>query len=257
MNINENKKIITSSQNDIFKHVSKLYTAKHRKISGEFVLEGERLVNDAVKNGADISFVVVCESYCGKIPKSDNVYVFAQKLFEALKDTVNSQGILAVAKMNKQNDFNFDNAKTVVYLDSVCDPGNMGTIIRTCDASGIDAVVLSKGCVDVYNPKVVRSTMASIFNVPIISDDDTLKMLKKCDFSLIGTYLGAQKSIYDIDFLKKSVIIIGNEANGISDEVLSLCDEKIIIPMIGKCESLNAAISCGICVYEALRQKQK
>ena len=88
----------------------------------------------------------------------------------------------------------------------------------------------------------------------IINDDNTLLNLKDMGFSVIGTYLGAKKSVYDIDFSKKSVIIIGNEANGISDEVMALCDEKIIIPMVGKIESLNAAISCGICVYEALRQ---
>ncbi len=252
-----NQSIITSTKNEIFKYISKLYAPKHRKVSGEFVLEGERLVNDAVKNGAKISFVVVCESYKGKIPKCDSVYIFADKLFDELKDTVNSQGILAVAKMNKNSDFNFDLLKTVVYLDSVCDPGNMGTIIRTCDAAGVDLVVLSKGCVDIYNPKVVRSTMASIFNVAIADDNNTLNLLKNKGFSLVGTYLGAKKSIYDVDFSKKSVIIIGNEANGISDEVLNICDQKIIIPMVGKCESLNAAVSCAVCVYEALRQKTK
>ncbi|MBE7037467.1 MAG: RNA methyltransferase [Ruminococcaceae bacterium] len=250
-----NDNIITSTQNEIFKHISKLYLAKHRKVMGEFVLEGERLVNDAHKNNADINFLVVCESYNGKFPEGVKTYTFSNKLFNELKDTVNSQGILAVAKMNKKESFDFESARTIVYLDLVCDPGNMGTIIRTCDAAGVDAVVLSKGCVDIYNPKVVRSTMSSLFNVNIINDDNTLLKLKDMNFSLIGTYLGAKKSVYDIDFSKKSVIIIGNEANGISDEVITLCDEKIIIPMVGKCESLNAAISCGICVYEALRQK--
>lgn len=252
-----NQNVISSTKNEIFRVISKLYTPKYRKQYNQFVLEGERLVNDAFKNGADIDFVVICEEYDGKIPQHDNVYVFDKKLFNELKDTVNSQGILAVAKINKKVDFNFDTSKTVVYLDCVCDPGNMGTIIRTCDAAGVDAIVLSKGCVDIYNPKVVRSTMASIFNVPIIDDDNTLMNLKDEGFSLAGTYLGAEKSIYDIDFSKKCVIIIGNEANGISDEVLSICDQKIIIPMIGKCESLNAAVSCAVCVYEALRQKTK
>ena len=115
--------------------------------------------------------------------------------------------------------------------------------------------MISKTCVDVFNPKVVRATMASIFNVNLIFDDNCLKKLKNDGFCLIGTYLGAKKSIFDIDFLQKCVIIIGNEANGISKEVLDMCTEKVIIPMVGGCESLNAAVSCSVCVYEALRQK--
>jgi len=97
-----NDNIITSTQNEIFKHISKLYLAKHRKVMGEFVLEGERLVNDAHKNNADINFLVVCESYNGKFPEGVKTYTFSNKLFNELKDTVNSQGILAVAKMNKK-----------------------------------------------------------------------------------------------------------------------------------------------------------
>ena len=97
--------------------------------------------------------------------------------------------------------------------------------------------------------------MASIFNVNLIFDDNCLEKLKNDGFCLIGTYLGAKKSIFDIDFLQKCVIIIGNEANGISEKVLDMCTENVIIPMVGGCESLNAAVSCSVCVYEALRQK--
>lgn len=247
--------VITSSQNNIFKHILKLTEAKYRNKFGEFVLEGERLVNDAYGSGAEILFVVLSKGYNGKIPPCDKIYIFDEKLFSQIKNTVNSQGILAVVKIKKDASFDFANSSTVVYLDGVSDPGNMGTIIRTCDAAGVDAVILSKNCVDVFNPKVVRSTMASIFNVKIIFDDDHLEKLKNNGFCLIGTHLSAKKSIFDIDFLKKCVIIIGNEANGISKDVIDMCSEKVIIPMVGKCESLNAAVSCSVCVYEALRQK--
>ena len=247
--------IITSTQNNIFKHIAKLSDAKYRNKFGEFVLEGERLVCDASNLGADISFVVIKDGYSGKIPQCEKIYTFDEKLFSQMKNTVNSQGILAVAKIERNKTADFSAARTVVYLDGVSDPGNMGTIIRTCDAAGADAVVISKTCVDVFNPKVVRSTMASIFNVNLIFDDNCLKKLKDDGFCLIGTYLGAKKSIFDIDFLQKCVIIIGNEANGISKEVLDMCTEKVIIPMVGGCESLNAAVSCSVCVYEALRQK--
>ena len=249
--------IITSAQNNIFKHIAKLGEAKYRNKFGEFVLEGERLVCDAVCLGADISFIVVKNGYSGKIPQCEKVFTFDEKLFSQMKNTVNSQGILAAAKIKRNTEPDFSSAKTVVYLDGVSDPGNMGTIIRTCDAAGVDAVVLSKNCVDVFNPKVVRSTMASIFNVKIIFDENCLETLKNDGFCLIGTHLDAKKSIFDIDFLQKCVIIIGNEANGISKKVLDMCTEKVIIPMVGGCESLNAAVSCSVCVYEALRQKMR
>ena len=238
--------IITSAQNNIFKHIAKLNDAKYRNKFGEFVLEGERLVCDAENLGADISFVVIKDGYDGKIPQCEKIYTFDEKLFSQMKNTVNSQGILAVAKIERNKTADFSTARTVVYLDGVSDPGNMGTIIRTCDAAGVDAVVISKTCVDVFNPKVVRSTMASIFNVNLIFDDNCLEKLKNDGFCLIGTYLGAKKSIFEI---------IGNEANGISEKVLDMCTENVIIPMVGGCESLNAAVSCSVCVYEALRQK--
>ena len=247
--------VIKSTQNSIFKHISKLSDAKYRNKFGQFVLEGERLVFDAYDKNADIDFAVLSEDYTGKALRCAKTYVFDKKLFSQIKNTVNSQGILAVAKMNKNFSHDFSAARTVVYLDGIQDPGNMGTIIRTCDAAGVDAVVISEGCVDVYNPKVVRSTMSSIFSVDVVFGKSNLGQLKNEGFSLIGTHLSAKKSIFDIDFLKKCVIIIGNEANGISNEVLDICDEKVIIPMVGKCESLNAAVSCSVCVYEALRQR--
>ena len=133
----------------------------------------------------------------------------------------------------------------------------MGTIIRTCDACGADGLILSENCVDIYNPKVVRSTMASIFNVNIYFDNSDRIILKKmieCGVNIVSGSLQGDKSVYNVDFKGKSTVVIGNEANGISDEVLRLSTELVKIPIIGKAESLNAAVACAVMAYEHVRQ---
>ena len=144
-------------------------------------------------------------------------------------------------------------------LDDVQDPGNLGTIIRTLDAAGIDSLILSKGCADVYNPKVVRSTMGAIFRVDTKYVDDLkseLLSLKEKGYNVITTSLKTNKYIYDIDFSKKTVIVIGNESNGVSKEIFDISDEMVKIPMLGKTESLNASVAAGVIIYECVRQKR-
>ena len=149
------------------------------------------------------------------------------------------------------------NQDIIVALDDVQDPGNLGTILRTVDSIGLNQILVSKGTADSYNPKVVRSTMGAIFRVKIIECEDlekTLKEVKKQKFKLVVTSLQTEKSLYDIDFNRK-VIVIGNEANGVEQKIQDLADEKIKIPMLGKTESLNASVATGIVLYEYLSQK--
>ena len=145
----------------------------------------------------------------------------------------------------------------LVYLDGIQDPGNLGTIIRTCDASGVGGIVLSPYCADVFNPKVVRSTMASLFNVDMaVCDKEVFDVLKGSGFRVFATSLDESICHYDADFSDKCVIVIGNEANGVRDEILSLSYQNIKIPMVGKAESLNAAVAAGITLYEVFRQRR-
>ena len=142
-------------------------------------------------------------------------------------------------------------------MDDIQDPGNLGTILRTIDSAGLKQIIVSKKSGDVYNPKVVRSTMGAILRVNVIESEnlvETLNLLKKHKYEIVATSLGTNKSIYDINY-KKKAIVIGNEANGVSKKVLDLADEKVIIPMLGKTESLNAAVATGIITYEYVRQK--
>lgn len=250
---------IDSTSNKIIKSTKKLLERNGRKEAEKFIIEGKRLVNDAVSGGADIEFVLVEQGTEISLSKNILTYELSHKAFSALKSTVNSQGVIAVARMPHKADFSpseKDNC-LYIYLDGVSDPGNMGTIIRTADATGADGIVVSASCVDVYNPKVVRSTMASIFNVPIYFDDaerSVLKKMKKSGIMVISGSLSGEKSLYDVNFKQRCVAVIGNEANGITNEVIEQSDILIKIPIIGKAESLNAAVACAVIAYERLRQ---
>ena len=189
------------------------------------------------------------------IAKYNCVYV-TEKVFSGITDVTNPQGILAVIGKNTDiNEIDY-NQNLFLVLDNIQDPGNMGTILRTADSVNLKQIIVAKGTADCYNPKVVRSTMGAIFRVKVIECEDlkkVLKEMKKRKIKVYATDLQTDKSIYDVDY-QKSAIIIGNEANGVSRDILELADEKIKIPMIGKTESLNAAVATGIILYEAIKK---
>ncbi len=169
-------------------------------------------------------------------------------------DTENTQGILAVLEYKERdlvNNINQDD-KFVLILDRIQDPGNMGTIIRTADSAGVDAVILLKGCVDIYNPKVIRSTMGSIFDMNIIhaTQDDAVNFLKSNDFNIVSSYLQTDNYYHETTYDGKIALVIGNEANGINDELIAQSDKLVKIPIYGNAESLNAAISAAVLMYE-------
>jgi len=251
---------IESSSNSIFKQTRKLINRSARKKTGLFIIEGERIVRDAANGKADIEYILVSESF-GEVKRQDfgdvDVYMIKDKLFDELKSTVNSQGILAVAKYIDCDIGEVDyNSGHYLYLDSVSDPGNMGTIIRSADAFGIDAVIISKGCVDIFNPKVLRSTMSGIFNVKIFFDDgQVLYNFSRNGFKIIGTFPSNADDAGKFEYTDKCVIVMGNEANGISEETENLCTHRVTIPMTGNAESLNVSVACGIMLYEAERSR--
>ena len=181
----------------------------------------------------------------------------SSKVFGLLTDVVNPQGMLAVIEKQSSEDKINYNDDIIIVLDGIQDPGNLGTILRTVDSAGLSQIILSKTSVDAYNPKVVRSTMGAIFRVKIIEAEnlvETLKNIKKHKFKVVATSLAGSESIYKKDYDKK-VIVIGNEAKGVSKEILNVSDAKIKIPMLGKTESLNASVATGIIIYEYVRRK--
>lgn len=257
---------ITSKDNEFVKHIKKLKDKKYRDESNEYVIEGIKLVKEAIQEKASIKQIIICEDCenSGVIPKDlmyeiakyECVYV-AKKVFNSLTEVVNPQGIIAIINKNTgENQINYAE-EIIVALDDIQDPGNLGTILRTADSVGLTQILVSKGTADAFNPKVVRSTMGAIFRVKIIECEDlkqTLKELKKHKFEVVVTSLQTEESFYDINYNKK-VIVIGNEANGVKQEIQDMADKKVKIPMLGKTESLNAAVATGIMLYEYVRQK--
>lgn len=259
---------ISSKENELVKHIKKLKDKKERDISNEYVIEGVKLLKEAIAEDAKIKKVIICDD-CEKteiiskeimyeIAKYDCVYV-TKKLFKYISEVQEPQGILAIVEKNNTNSDIDYSQDIIVALDDVQDPGNLGTILRTVDSIGITQILVSKGTADSYNPKVVRSTMGAIFRIKIIECEDlekTLKEIRKHKFKIVVTSLQTENSIYDINYNKK-VIVIGNEANGVEKNIQDIADEKIKIPMIGKTESLNASVATGIVLYEYVRQKLK
>ncbi len=258
--------IITSKDNEVIKSIRKLKEKKYRDINHEYIIEGLRMLKEAIIENAKIKLIVVCEECLQdgcidnklkyEIAKYDCIYV-NKKVFTMLTDVQNPQGLLAVIeKQSKEENIDYKQ-EVIVALDGIQDPGNLGTILRTIDSVGLNQVIVSNKTADSYNPKVVRSTMGAIFRVNIIETDNllnTLKNAKKHHYKVMATSLDTDDSIYEIDYNKK-VIVIGNEANGVSKEILDYADEKIKIPMLGKTESLNASVATGIVLYEYVRKK--
>ena len=247
--------LITSKDNETIKHIRKLKEKKYRDEFGEYLIEGVKLINEAIQENCNIKTIVICDN-CNKeainqnsmyeIAKHECIYV-DEKVFNTITEVKNPQGILAVIeKNNKEKEINYKE-DIIVILDNIQDPGNLGTILRTVDSVGLSQIILSKNSGDVYNSKVVRSTMGAIFRVNVIESENianTVKELKKHKFTAIATTLDTNKSIYDITY-KKTAIIIGNEANGVSKEIQELADTKIKIPMLRKNRKFKCFSSNG------------
>ena len=260
--------VISSKDNEIVKNIKKLKEKKYRDLENAYIIEGIKLVKEAIYENAKIRQIIMCENYADnkeidketlyEISKYNLIYV-TEKVFNTITDVKTPQGIIAIVEKNNSTcEINYSE-EIIIALDDVQDPGNLGTIIRTADSANLKQIILSKNSADPYNPKVVRSTMGGIFRVNIIEADnleETLKQTQKNGFKVMVTVLDTQKSIFDANYNKK-VIVIGNEANGISKSIQNIADEKVKIPMLGKTESLNASVAAGVMIYEYVREKAK
>jgi TrmH family RNA methyltransferase len=251
--------IITSKDNETIKSIKKLKEKKYRTES--FIVEGIKMVKEALEQ-AEVEKVIVSETFSnsddfkGLNCDDQKLIIASDKVFEDLTDVVTPQGIIAVVKKSSNLEIDYSD-EFVLALDGIQDPGNLGTIIRTADSANIKQILVSKDTVDAYSPKVVRSTMGGIFRTKVIEVEDLAQVLnafKNNGYKVVTTELSAEKSIYDIDY-QKSVVVIGNEANGVTEEVSKTATEKVIIPMLGKTESLNAAVATSIMIYEYVRKK--
>lgn len=253
---------IESKSNSLFKDLKKLKEKKkYRDEKKQYIIEGFRFVKEAIKSNTSLEYIIITEDFYSKekgfvdLLKIDDlkIVIMSKILLDELCYTENPQGIIAVVKIK---DSALKLGDTVILVDKVQDPGNMGTIIRTAHAVGARGVIITKGTVDIYNDKVLRSSMGSIFYVPIIEDYDLelVKDLKSEGYKLLVSSLQGENNFFEEDLTGNVIIAVGNEGNGVSDEVYDISDIKVKIPMPGNSESLNVAIATSVMMYEKLRQ---
>lgn len=245
-------KYIQSSKNPVVKQWKKLLTKKGRDQSLTYIVEGFHLVEEALKQNDTVIELILVEGV--EMPNKWNldgieIVQVSGEVGKALADTETTQGVFAVCRQKDSKVIN--ESKTFLLLDGLQDPGNIGTIIRTAEASGIDAIVLGKGTVDLYNPKVLRSAQGSHFHLPIIKGDlsEIIPVLKEKGIPVYGTALENGEEYTTVKPQNSYALIVGNEGSGMSGEILSMTDQNLYIPIYGKSESLNVAIAAGILLY--------
>jgi RNA methyltransferase, TrmH family len=244
-------KHIESIQNPKVKQWKKLLTKKERDKTGTFLVEGFHLVEEALKQGDSVLEIIVSDK-TGLPPRWDSgeipVTIVTEEISNSLSDTEAPQGIYAVCR---QVQIENSDAKTYLLIDAVQDPGNLGTMIRTADAAGIDAVVVGKGSVDVFNSKVLRSAQGSHFHLPILRGDlnDWVEKLQAKNISVYGTALEGASAYTDISTEDNFALLVGNEGSGVTKELLEKTTANLYIPIYGKSESLNVAVATGILLY--------
>lgn len=258
--------LLTAKDNQLIKEYVKLCDkAKYRRETGLFVIEGSRLTMDALRENVTLKYAFVTESAYEKYPETveklkaalkDKCYDVTDEIATRLANTEAPQGVFCVAvRLDKQLTLDkIDNGKRFVILNSLQDPGNVGTILRCADACGIDAVFLTGASCDVYNPKIVRSTMGSLFRLPIVDGLDYYELvatLKSKGIKVCASVI--DKDADDLryfDFGSKAAVVIGNEGNGLSREEADVCDSKLTIRMNGNIDSLNAAVAASLFMWE-------
>lgn len=260
--------IITSTSNPKIKFWDKLKSKKGREKEQRFLIEGTKLIAEAIKGNYHIDDIIIEEDseqleVVQKLLKDNEfnppITMVSKQVVNKLTDTETPQGVFAVLKKKEISLNNILRKQFLLLLDGIQDPGNLGTIIRSADASGVEAIILGKGTVDLYNSKVVRSAMGSIFHLTIIEAelDDLIPMLQQQQFRIFGSSPYADDSYFDIDLTGKSAILIGNEAKGLAKARMETVDQMVNIPIKGGAESLNVAVATALLLYERVRQLEK
>ena len=255
---------IQSKDNKTIKHIISLQQRKYRQKFGEYTVEGIRAVTDLGKKGF-LRAILIRESKRSELEplvqkdfSISSVYVVQDPIFDKIEHSVNGQGILGIAQkcINELHSFIVEDG-LYVALDGVQDPGNLGTIIRTAVAAGAKGIFLLKGTVDPYNEKCVRSTMSALCNIPIFEDitlSEFYDFIKDNTLKTYVTSLENTKPYHTISYAKRTMVILGNEGNGVSKEIIEMCDQAITIPMYGDIESLNVSIAAALCMYKVREQ---
>lgn len=248
--------IISSKENKLIKLVKKLHQKKERKENNLFIIEGEKLIKEALNEKLDIRYLFIKENVNNIFNlESPKVFEIPLNIMEYISTTDSAPPFLAIATIVENKNIKLHDSDLLLVVNELQDPGNFGTIIRTAEATGVDCIIATKGTVDLYNPKVVRSSMGSVFrqNIKYIDNlNDFLNDLK--DFQIIMTTPYSDNNHFDINYKMKTIVFMGNEGQGLSENLLNKYN-GVKIPMMGKVESLNTSIATSIILYEILRQR--
>lgn len=257
--------MISSTSNPQVKRLAQLQKkSKTRNEENVFIVEGIRMFAEVPKNR--VEKVYISESLYNKKKQELNLNgmpfeILSDSVFQHVSDTKTPQGVMCVVK---QKHYNIEDLLKIenphfMVLDNLQDPGNLGTIVRTAEGAGVDAVFLSKESVDIFNPKTIRSTMGSIYRMPVLYVDDLLELLdifQKKGIKSYAAHLEGKNSYDQESYVGGTAILIGNEGNGLRDEVSQKADIWVQIPMKGQVESLNAAIAASVLMFEVARQRR-
>ncbi len=253
--------LITSNENSNVKLYIKLSESKKaRDEHNQFTLEGSRLIKDAVLERSDIQHIFATESAFERDKDflweyADRILLISDGVAKRLSNTKSDQGVFAIVNKSENKSLFSQNLKgKYVVLNNIQDPGNLGTILRTADAVGMSGVILCENCCDLYNPKVVRSTMGSLFRLNIYIESEfcnVCRILKEQGIKTYAAVVSKQAGeIRSVEFDGNAAMVIGNEGNGLKDEHITLCDKCVTIEMNGNINSLNAGIAAAILMWE-------
>ena len=269
---NESYRFISSPDNDKIRLINKLSRKKYRDQQGKFVIEGINLVRAALSKGQHVELVLIADDFdYSEIANTltvgvdyRNIYLIPRFLFEKISDAENGSGIIAVVNKSSYTLDNLDSLElccgdNVLVLDRLQDPGNIGTMIRTAVAAGYSIVATIKGTADIYSPKVLRASAGMIFGISVVELADTeelKKLVSRLDKKIVVTDPREGGPYYECNLTNDIALVIGNEGNGISDEIMESSEVRVTIPMQGEVESLNAAICASLLMYEAIRASE-
>ena len=252
---------INSLQNPQIKNIIKLKKASERKKQGLFTIEGEREIQIALKSGLVLSQLFVSLEYNKnkeKFDKNDAIEL-SKDVFDKVSIRQSPDGNLALFKINEESlkNANVKDFSLIIILEGIEKPGNLGAIMRTADAAGVDAVIINEANIDIYNPNAIRSSQGTIFSTPlyVAGIDETKEICQENNIKVIASTPVAKNNYLEANFKEKIAILMGSEDSGLSDKWLRLADKKIKIEMKGAIDSLNLSVSTAVLVFEALRQK--
>jgi RNA methyltransferase, TrmH family len=258
------KRMLTSLQNPLVKQIRKLQKAKERREQGLFLLEGSHLLTEAVAVGLPLTTVCCTESWQERYPQlfealmqiTPRLELVSPEVVAAMSTTVQPDGVVAIAP--RQHQGNVELKDLGLVLETIQDPGNLGTMIRTACAVGVDGLLLSADCVDLDNPKVLRASAGQWLRLPMATSRDLVRdlgQLKAQGMQVVATLPSATQTYWEVDLRRPSLIVMGNEGAGLSPAVAAVADQVVTIPLAEGVESLNVAIAAALVLYEAKRQR--